>query len=82
MAFHLQTDGLSEWKNQWIEQYLWLISSVVPKDWTYGLALVLAIHNNRWNSTMGLSPNQILLRYNITLNPGAMSPTTTKSAKE
>jgi hypothetical protein len=35
MAFHPQMDGLSEWKNQWIEQYLRLVSSAVPEDWTY-----------------------------------------------
>jgi hypothetical protein len=34
-AFHPQTDGLSECKNQWIEQYLRLMSSVAPEDWMY-----------------------------------------------
>jgi hypothetical protein len=34
-AFHLQTDGLSEQKNQWIKQYLRLVSSMAPEDWTY-----------------------------------------------
>ena len=29
-AFHPQTDGLSERKNQWIEQYLRLVTSAVP----------------------------------------------------
>jgi hypothetical protein len=46
MAFHPQMDGLSKWKNQWIEQYLRLVSSTAPKDWTYWLALASAIHNN------------------------------------
>jgi hypothetical protein len=80
-AFHPQMDRLSEHKNQWIEQYLRLVTSVAPEDWTYWLALALAIHNNRRNSTMGLSPNQILLGYDTTLNPGHMSPTTNESAK-
>jgi hypothetical protein len=31
-VFHLQMDGLSEWKNQWIKQYLRLVSSTAPKD--------------------------------------------------
>jgi hypothetical protein len=31
-AFHPQMDGLLEWKNQWIEQYLRLVSSTAPKD--------------------------------------------------
>ena len=33
MAFHPQTDGVSERKNQWIEQYLCLVTSVSPEDW-------------------------------------------------
>src|SRR6266478_1011667 len=32
-AFHPQTDGLSEWKNQWVEQYLCLVTSMDPKWW-------------------------------------------------
>jgi hypothetical protein len=58
------------------------MSSTAPEDWTYWLALASAIHNNWKNSTTGLSPNQILLGYNITLNPGDRSPTANKSAKE
>jgi hypothetical protein len=57
MVFHPQMDGLSERKNQWVEQYLRLISSMVPEDWTYWLALTSAVHNNQKNSMMGLSPN-------------------------
>jgi hypothetical protein len=75
-------DGLSEWKNQWIEQYLRLVSSTVPEDWTYWLALASAIHNNWKNSMTGLLPNQILLGYDITLNPGYTSSTPNESAKE
>jgi hypothetical protein len=81
-VFHLQTDRLSKWENQWIEQYLRLISSVAPEDWTYWLVLASAVHNNQRNTMMGLSPNQILLGYEITLNPKNTSPTTTEFAKE
>jgi hypothetical protein len=45
-AFHPQTDGLSEQKNQWIEQYLRLVTSAAPEDWTQWLVLASAIHNN------------------------------------
>src|SRR5258707_1230656 len=68
-AFHPQTDGLSERKNQWIEQYLRLITSQHPEDWTRWLAIASAIHNNRKNSMTGLSPNQILIGYEPTLSP-------------
>src|SRR6266545_5846051 len=30
---HLQTDGLSERKNQWVEQYLCIVTSSSPEDW-------------------------------------------------
>jgi transposase InsO family protein len=45
-AFHPQTDGISERKNQWIEQYLRLVTSTSPKDWTHWLTIAIAVHNN------------------------------------
>jgi hypothetical protein len=81
-VFHPQTDGLLERKNQWIKQYLRLVSTAVPEDWMYWLALASAIHNNQRNLTMGLSPNWILFGYDITLHPGATSSTTNESAEE
>ncbi len=80
-AFHPQTDGLSERKNQWVEQYLQLITSMDPKGWTNWLALATAVHNNRVNVTTGLSPNQILLGYNPLLN-AEKSPETTNALVE
>jgi hypothetical protein len=56
-AFHPQTDGISERKNQWVEQYLRLVTSTSPKDWTHWLAIATAVHNNQKNETTGLSPN-------------------------
>jgi hypothetical protein len=46
-AFHPQTDGLTERKNQWIEQYLCAVTGGQPKDWDKWLALTTAVHNNR-----------------------------------
>ena len=60
-AFHPQTDGLSKCKNQWVEQYLRIVMSQHPEDWTNWLALATAVHNNRCNATTGLSPSQVLL---------------------
>jgi len=45
-----------------------------PEDWTQWLAIAMAIHNNRHNATTGLSPNEILLGYEPTLQPGTMPP--------
>ncbi len=56
-VFHPQTDGLSERKNQWVEQYLCLVTLMDPKGWVNWLALATAVHNNRTNTTTGLSPN-------------------------
>ncbi len=67
-AFHLQTDGLSERKNQWIEQYLCLVTSMDPRGWINWLALATTVHNNHTNITTRLFPNQVLLGYNPTLN--------------
>src|SRR6266436_4213816 len=80
-TFHPQTDGLSERKNQWVEQYLCLVMSMNPNGWVDWLALATAVHNNRTNVTTGLSPNQILLGYNPILNTEE-SPRTTNDLVE
>src|SRR5258708_19383668 len=80
MAFHPQTDGLSEWKNQWVEQYLCLVTSSQPKDWSTWLLIATAVHNNRRNTTTGLSPNQILLGYETTLIPSSSNETNNQAA--
>src|SRR6266566_6304568 len=67
MAFYPQTDGVSERKNQWVKQYLHLVTSTSLEDWTHWLALASAVHNNRRNETTGLSPNQILLGHDTSL---------------
>ena len=81
-AFHPQTDGLSERKNQWIEQYLRIVTSQHPEDWTNWLALATAVHNNRRNVTTGLSPNQILLGIEPPLVPQKETPTGNQLAEE
>jgi hypothetical protein len=81
-AFHPQTDGLSERKNQWVEQYLRIVTSANPQDWTQWLALASAVHNNRRNATTGLSPNQILLGYRPQLTPEASTPSNNDLAEE
>ncbi len=58
--YHPQTDGLSEWKNQWVEQFLQLIASN-QEDWSTALPLTTLIHNNSQNTTIRTSPNQLLI---------------------
>ena len=81
-AFHLQTDGLSERKNQWVKQYLRIVMSANPQDWMQWLALALAVHNNRRNTTTGLLPNQILLGYEPRLTPETSPPSNNDLAEE
>jgi hypothetical protein len=45
-AFHPQTDRLSKRKNQWVEQYLRIVTSASPKDWMNWLSITSAVHNN------------------------------------
>ena len=80
-AAHPQMDGLSEQKNQWVEQYLRLVTGGQPKDWLDWLAIATAVHNNQRNSTTGLSPNQILLGVEPTLHPSEHHKTNNKAAE-
>ena len=81
-AFHPQTDGISERKNQWVEQYLHLVTSAQPEDWMHWLPLASAVHNNRKNATTGLSPNQIILGYEPTLLPSETPPSSNEAVQE
>ena len=44
-AYHPQMDGLSERKNQWLEQYLRLMT-INQEDWATMLPIVSLVHNN------------------------------------
>jgi hypothetical protein len=81
-AFHPQTDGLSERKNQWVEQYLRIVTAQHPQDWTEWLTLTTAVHNNCKNTTTRLSPNQILLSLEPPLLPEADISTGNQFAKD
>src|SRR6201985_950283 len=73
-AFHPQTDGLSERKNHWIEQYLRHLTCAQQDDWSQWLAIAFAVHNDRSNSTLGISPNEALLGYRPILYPNQVIP--------
>jgi len=58
-AYHPQTDGLSERKNQWVKQYLRLIA-VHQEDWAVALPLATLVHNNARNATTGYALNELI----------------------
>ena len=60
MAYHPQTDGLTEQKNQWVEQYLCLVTTN-QDDWSTMLPLTTLVHNNAKNGTISFAPNDILI---------------------
>jgi len=62
-AFHPQTDRLSERKNQWVEQYLRLLTAGQQNDWSQWLSVATAVHNNRTNETLGITPNEALFGF-------------------
>ena len=62
-TFHPQTDSLSKWKNQWVEQYLWMYTTAWQDDWDEWLPLASFIHNQWPNATTMLSPHKVLLGY-------------------
>jgi hypothetical protein len=82
LAFHLQTDGISERKNQGVEQYLCLVTSMAPEDWTQWLDLASLVHNNRKNETTRLSPNEIFLGYELETAPSEAIQTKNENAEE
>src|SRR5712672_2749051 len=80
-AFHPQTDGLSERKNQWIEQYLHLLAAGQQDDWSQWLSIATAVHNDQTNDTLGMSPNESLLGYHPRLFPAQPVHTFNESAE-
>ena len=62
-AYHPQTDGLSERKNQWVEQYLQFVTSASQDDWSNWLTIAMAVHNNYPNTTTRIAPIEALLGY-------------------
>ena len=62
-AFHPQTDGLSERKNQWIEQFLRFLTMHQQDDWAQWLPITTAVHNNAINASTKVAPAEALLGY-------------------
>jgi hypothetical protein len=62
-AYHPQTDGLTERKNQWVEQYLRLFAADTQDDWDQWLTIATVVHNSWPNATTKVAPSQALLGY-------------------
>ena len=62
-AFHPQTDGLTERKNQWVEGYLQHLAAAQQDDWADWLAVATAVHNHHPNATTKVPPIEALIGY-------------------
>ena len=71
-AFHPQTDGLTERTNQWLEQYLRLVTAH-QEDWSKWLPLATAVHNNSLNATLKTTPHQLIMGIDPPLTPNQRS---------
>jgi RNase H-like domain found in reverse transcriptase/Integrase zinc binding domain/Chromo (CHRromatin Organisation MOdifier) domain len=80
-AFHPQTDGLSEQKNQWVEQYLRLICTS-QDDWAKWLPMATAVYNNTRNFTTGFTLNTLLLGWDPPLAPDQTLTTSNQKAED
>ena len=78
-AFHPQMDSLSEQKNQWVEQYLQMYTTVQQDDWDEWLPIASFIHNQWLNATTKLSPHEVLLGY-VPAAAEAITPETNNAA--
>ena len=55
-AYHPQTDGQTEWKNQELEQYLKIYVNFQQDDWAEWLTLAEFAYNDREHSATKCSP--------------------------
>ena len=73
-------DGLSEMKNQWVKQYLQLITTN-QDEWSKWLPLATAVHNNSSNMTTSMTPNQLLFGFEPRLSPAQNEPLNNHTAE-
>ena len=80
-VFHPQTDGLTECKNQWVEQYICLYTSARQDDWEAWLPIATFVHNQWPNATTKRSPHEILLGYHPSTAEEPMGITNNKTVE-
>jgi hypothetical protein len=81
IAFHPQTDGLLERTNQWVKQYLQLIT-INQNKWSKWLPMATTVHNNSRNSTTGFTPNEFLIGWEPPLSVQQRSESKNLTAEE
>src|SRR5712671_5534981 len=69
-----------ERKNQWVEQFLRLLSTN-QHDWATMLPLATLTHNNAQNSTTSLAPNLLLHGLEPAATPDQSSPSDNPAAR-
>jgi hypothetical protein len=79
-AAHPQTNGLSERKNQWIEQFLRLVTAN-QQNWSKYLAIATLVHNNSKNVSTGYAPSKLLIRWEPPLTPRQTNPSNNQLAE-
>ena len=80
-AYHPQTDGLAEWTNQWVEQYLRIFGNGLQNDWADHLPMVQFVHNTWPYKVTKQSPFKLLIGNNartVILAPAQKVPTLEK----
>ncbi len=80
-VYHPQTDGLSERKNQWVEQFLQLVATN-QEEWSTALPLATLVHNNLQNATIRMSPNQLLIGLEPPMTPSQAEGTSNPLAEQ
>jgi hypothetical protein len=75
-------DGLSERKNQWVEQFLRTITSAQQDDWADWLPLATAVHNSWENATTKLTPMSIITGSQPRLGNDLGPPSNNQTAEE
>ncbi len=75
MAFHPQTDRLTEQVNQEVEKYLQIFVNHLQDNWVEWLLLTAFAHNNHTHSATGKSSFKVNYSYNVHILPGAKSQT-------
>ncbi|CCO34817.1 Retrotransposable element Tf2 155 kDa protein type 1 [Rhizoctonia solani AG-1 IB] len=80
-AYHLQSDGQTEIKNQWLEAYLCPFINHRQSDWVDWLPLAEFAHNNTRSKATGKSPFEIVYRHSPMISP-ALEPTGSPTADD